>query len=188
MEKVFLPCNETSDWQTIEKKVVYDNPWITVEHHDVITPGQTQGIYGLVKFKNKAIGVVPVDEAGNVYLVGQYRYPLSAYSWEIPEGGGPHEEDPLLAAQRELKEETGLYAHQWEVLGKIHTSNSVTDEEGLIFLARALEESIMEPEATEALSVEKVPLKDAVQWVMEGKITDSLSMVGILMAARCLGM
>src|SRR5690606_33061594 len=101
---------ETSKWKTVSSKPAYENPWIRVEHHDVITPGGGPGIYGVVKFKNKAIGIIPVDDEGFVYLVGQYRYTLGEYSWEIPEGGGPLDEDPLEAAKRELKEETGLVA------------------------------------------------------------------------------
>jgi 8-oxo-dGTP pyrophosphatase MutT (NUDIX family) len=187
MDPSFLPINDVSDWETLETQVVYDNPWITVEHHEVRTPAQTKGIYGLVRFKNKAIGIVPVDSDNHVYLVGQFRYPLNAYSWEIPEGGGPHEEDPLVAAKRELKEETGLIAQEWRKIGVLHTSNSVTDEEGILYLATGLSQSESEPEETESLAVQKVALKQAVEWVVEGKITDSLAVAGILLAARHLG-
>src|SRR5690606_33199265 len=100
----------------------YENAWIKVEHRDVITPAGTPGIYGVVRFKNKAIGIVPVDDNGYIYLVGQFRYPLGEYSWEIPEGGGLLEHDPLDAAKRELKEETALVATFWERIGRIHTS------------------------------------------------------------------
>jgi len=187
MPKFDFDNNIPSDWTTLTKNVVYSNPWIEVEHHEVLTPANAPGIYGLVKFKNKAIGIVPVDEFGYIYLVGQFRYPLNAYSWEIPEGGGPHAENPLLAAQRELKEETGLIAAHWAHLGSIHTSNSVTNEEGVLYLATELTQGEMEPEDTEVLQLQRVPLVQAVDWVMESKITDSLSMAGILMAARKLG-
>src|SRR5690606_14582902 len=120
------------------------------------------------------------------YLVGQFRYPLGEYSWEIPEGGGLLEHDPLDAAKRELKEETGLVATFWERIGRIHTSNSVTDEEGFIYLARGLSQEQAAPEETEDLQVRRLPLRDAVDMVMNGEITDSLSMCGILMVARML--
>ncbi|WP_257670693.1 NUDIX domain-containing protein [Parapedobacter tibetensis] len=176
-----------NNWETLHTEDVYENAWIRVEHRDVITPGGHPGIYGVVSFKNKAIGIVPIDEEGNTYLVGQYRYPLKEYSWEIPEGGGPLGEDPLDTARRELKEETGLRAERWEKIGRIHTSNSVTDEEGFIYLARGLSQHELEPEETEALQVRKLPLGEAVEMVMRSEITDSISMCGILMVARMMG-
>lgn len=178
---------EVNNWKTIHKKTTYENPWICVEHRDVITPAGSPGIYGVVMFKNKAIGIVPVDDAGFIYLVGQYRYPLEEYSWEIPEGGGPIGEDPLITAQRELKEETGLTAEHWRQIGRIHTSNSVTDEEGFIFLAQGLTLGCAQPEETEELVLRKVSLAEAVAMVMRSEITDSISSCGILMAARILG-
>ncbi|MBK1441689.1 NUDIX hydrolase [Parapedobacter sp. ISTM3] len=176
-----------NNWETIQSHTVYENPWVQVEHHDVITPAGKPGIYGVVKFKNKAIGIVPVDDDGFTYLVGQYRYTLGEYSWEIPEGGGPLVEDPLAAAQRELKEETGLVAENWQRIGRIHTSNSVTDEEGFIFLAQGLTQGDAEPEETEQLQVRRVALTEAVAMVMRSEITDSISMCAILMAARMMG-
>ncbi len=178
---------EDNNWKTLSNATVYENPWISVEHRDVTTPAGTPGIYGVVKFKNKAIGIIPVDEAGFVYLVGQYRYTLGEYSWEIPEGGGPIGEDPLETAKRELKEETGLSATHWQYLGRIHTSNSVTDEEGFVFLAQGLVHGEAEPEETEQLQLKRVPLEEAVAMVMRSEITDSISVCAILMAARLLG-
>lgn len=177
---------EANNWKTVRKETTYENPWIRVEHRDVITPAGNPGIYGVVQFKNKAIGIVPVDDEGFVYLVGQYRYPLDAYSWEIPEGGGPKGEDPLTTAQRELKEETGLTAERWQQIGRVHTSNSVTDEEGFIFLAQGLTLGDAQPEETEELELKKVPLAEAVDMVMRSEITDSISSCGILIAARLL--
>jgi 8-oxo-dGTP pyrophosphatase MutT (NUDIX family) len=176
-----------NNWKTLTRKNVYENPWISIEHHDVITPAGSEGIYGVVNFKNKAIGVVPVDTENNIYLVGQFRYPLNAYSWEIPEGGGPLDELPLDAAKRELKEETGLIAEQWTDLGRIHTSNSATNEEGFLFMAETLHQYEQETEDTEEIQVRKVPLAEAVEMVMKSQITDSLSMAGILMVARIKG-
>ena len=178
---------ETSNWQTLHKTTTYENPWIRVEHHEVLTPAGKPGIYGVVQFKNKAIGVVPVDDEGYVYLVGQFRYPLDEYSWEIPEGGSPEGEDLLTTAKRELKEETGLTATRWQHLGRVHTSNSVTDEEGFVFLAQGLTAGEAKPEETEELALRKVALAEAVEMVVRSEITDSISICGILKAARLLG-
>ena len=173
-------------WKTKEVQIVYENPWIRLENHEVLTPSGKDGIYGKVCFKNKALGIVPIDVEGNTWLVGQFRYTLDEYSWEIPMGGGPLEEDILDAAKRELKEETGLLASNWTKIMRIHTSNSVTDEEGFVFLAEGLTQGETEFEETEQLQVRKLPLKDAVQMVMEGQITDSISVAALLKVARML--
>src|SRR5690606_2830197 len=177
-----------NNWKTTHVDTVYENPLIRVEHRDVITPAGGPGIYGVVGFKNKAIGIVPIDRDGFIYLVGQDRYTVGEYSWEVPEGGGPMSEDPLAAAQRELREETGFEAAKWQRIGRIHTSNSVTDEEGFIFLAEDLTPGVACPEATEALKVRKIHLKEAVNLVMRSEITDSISMCAILMTARLMGL
>lgn len=171
-------------WQTHSSTVAYENNWLTVRHEEVSTPSNTPGIYGVVSFKNKAVGVVPIDADGNTYLVGQYRYPLNEYSWEIPEGGSPLGIDPLESAKRELKEETGLEARRWTKIARIHTSNSATDEEGFIYVAEGLVQGEHEPEETEALQVRKVLLTEAVRMVMMGEITDSISMTALLLVAR----
>ena len=176
-----------NNWKTLTEETVYENPWIEISHRDVITPGGSPGIYGVVKFKNLAIGILPIDEEGNIYLVGQYRYAINEYSWEMPEGGGPLDETPISAAQRELKEETGLVAEKWTELGRIHTSNSATNEEGFIFIAEQLTQQEAEPEDTEVLQVKKVHLSEAVEMVMRSEITDSLTVCAILKAARLKG-
>jgi 8-oxo-dGTP pyrophosphatase MutT (NUDIX family) len=170
-------------WKKLSSRFIYENPWISVREEDVLKPNGTPGIYGVVSFKNKAIGVVPVDSEGYTYLVGQFRYTLNEYSWEIPEGGGPEGETPLETAKRELAEETGFTASVWKDLGRIHTSNSVTDEEGFLFLATDLAAGESTPEDTEQLIIKKVSLKDAVNMVMSGEITDSLSIAGLLKAS-----
>ncbi|MFM7628573.1 MAG: NUDIX domain-containing protein [Algoriphagus sp.] len=175
-------------WQTKKITPVYENPWIRVEHHEVINPSGKEGIYGKAHFKNKAIAIVPVDKEGNTWLVGQYRYTLDTFSWEIPMGGGPLASDVLDSARRELKEETGLKATSWTLLQEIHTSNSVTDETGYIFLAEDLEMGEPEFEDTEDISILKIPFTEALEWVISGKITDSLSVIGILLVARKLGL
>lgn len=175
-------------WTTLSGEVKYDNPWITVTEFQVINPSGGRGIYGKVHFKNHAIGIVALDKDLNTWLVGQYRYTLNSWEWEIPEGGGPLGQDPLLSAQRELREETGLIAHKWSEIIHLHTSNSVTDEGGYIYLAEDLEEGASSLEDTEAdLKVWKLPFKEALNMVLEGKITDSISVMGILKVARMKG-
>lgn len=173
-------------WKTITKKLIYSNPWIRVEEHQVINPKGGAGIYGQVHFKNKAIGIVPLDENLNTWLIGQYRYTLEEYSWEIPMGGGLEEEDALLSAQRELREETGLSAQKWTNILRIHTSNSVTDEEGFVFLAEVLTYGETEFDETEDLKIQKLPILQAVEKVMSGEITDGISIAGILKVEKIL--
>jgi 8-oxo-dGTP pyrophosphatase MutT (NUDIX family) len=172
--------DSANPWRTLTTRIVYDNPWITVRHNEVVRPDGHPGIYGVTHFKNRAIGILPIDNEGYTYLVGQYRYTLNSYSWEIPEGGCPVDEDPLLAAQRELREETGLSAGQWQLLGRAHLSNSVTDEEALYYLATDLTQGNAEPEGTEKLKLRRVRLADAVAMALHGEITDALSVLTLL--------
>ncbi|GAB3278654.1 hypothetical protein GCM10027347_53160 [Larkinella harenae] len=171
-------------WKTLTSTIAYENNWLKIRHEDVITPSNTPGIYGVVSFKNKAVVVVPIDQEGYTYLVGQYRYPLDEYSWEVPEGGAPIGTDLLESARRELKEETGLEAAQWTMIGRIHTSNSATDEEGFLYIAEELSQGTHEPEETEQLQIRRVSLSDAVQMVMNSEITDALSVCALLKVAR----
>lgn len=175
-------------WVTLSEEEKYENQWIKVTEYKVINPGGGKGIYGKVHFKNTAIGIVPVDDQLNTWLVGQFRFTLNEWSWEIPEGGGPPGQSPMEAAMRELKEETGLTASKWSKMLKLHTSNSVTDECGYVFLAEDLTagENLLE-ESEADLKVWKLPLKDAIKMVEEEKITDSLSVMGLLMAGRLKG-
>lgn len=171
---------ESNPWKILSSKPIYDNKWINVTEYDVINPGGGKGIYGKVHFKNRAIGIVVLDDDLNTYLVGQFRFTLGEYSWEIPEGGGPLEEDPLEAARRELLEETGITAGKWEKLLDFHLSNSVCDEYGQIYLARELSFGDAAPEETEDLTLRKLPFEEAYQMVLRGEITDSLAVAGIL--------
>jgi len=173
-------------WQTLHTAVKYQNPWISVREDQVLNPSGGQGIYGVVSMKNKALGIVPIDAEGNTWLVGQYRYPLNEYSWEIPMGGGLLEMDVLESAQRELKEETGLTAARWTRIARLHTSNSVTDEEGFVYLAEDLTQGALEPEETEDLRLWKLPLAEAIQMVMDDQITDGISVAGLLKAEKVL--
>ena len=173
-------------WRTLSTEVKYHNPWISVREDQVLHPGGGRGIYGVVSMKNKALGIVPVDADGNTWLVGQYRYPLNEYSWEIPMGGGLLEHDILESAQRELKEETGLTAARWTRIARLHTSNSVTDEEGFVYLAEDLTAGEVEPEETEDLRLWKLPLAEAIRMVMDDRITDGVSVAGLLKAEKVL--
>lgn len=168
-----------NDWITKNSKTVYDNPWIEVTHREVINPGGGDGIYGVVHFKNLAIGIVPLDENYNTWLVGQFRYTMDEYSWEIPEGGCILGTAPLDAAKRELKEETGIEASKWQKIMDLQTSNSVTDERGMAYVATALTFGEAQPEETESLQIKKVPFNTAYQMVLDGSIQDALSMLAI---------
>jgi 8-oxo-dGTP pyrophosphatase MutT (NUDIX family) len=173
----------SNPWKRLKRTVVYENDWVTLKHDDVERPDGEAGIYGVVHFKHRAIGILARDLEDRILLVGQYRYPLDVYSWEIPEGGGRLDEDPLEAAQRELREETGFTARRWTRLGTAHLSNCVSDEIAIYYLAEELEAGEPAPEGTEQLEVRWVPFSEALRMVREGEITDSLSVITILRAA-----
>lgn len=167
-------------WQIKSQNIVYENPWIQVKHYEVINPSGGDGIYGVVGFKNHAIGIIPLDENGYTWIVGQYRFPLDIYSWEIPEGGGLLNTTPLDSAKRELKEEVGISANKWTKIMDIHLSNSVSDELGFIYVAQELTFGETEHEDVEELRIRKVHFSELVEMVMNGKITDSLAVAGVL--------
>lgn len=176
------------EWREIDREVVYENAWIRVTHSPVRNPNGGEGIYGVVHFKNLAIGIIPVDTEGYTYLVGQERFPLGGkYTWEIIEGGGPLDHDPLASAQRELQEEAGLAAQHWQLLQKMDLSNSATTEQAIIYLATGLSALPQAPEETEKLTLKKVPLQEAIQAVLNGEIQDSLSVAGLLKVAYLRG-
>ncbi len=175
-------AEKDNPWVTMHTTEVYRNPWIRVTHREVLNPSGKPGIYGVVQFQNIAIGILPLDRDWNTWLVGQYRYTLDAYSWEIPEGGCPVGADPLDAAKRELIEETGIHAAVWTPLLRTHLSNSVTDEFGLAYIAQDLSFGDAQPEETEVLALRKLPFDDAFNMVMDGLITDALSVCTILKA------
>lgn len=178
-----MPTSKTGNpWTVLLSKPIYDNPWIAVTEHDVLNPAGKPGIYGVVHMKSVATGILPIDEQGNTLLVGQYRFPLKAYSWEIPEGGGKPGVPPAESAQRELAEETGLNARHWYPLATLHLSNSVTDEVAYGFLAWDLEEGIASPDDTEELQIRRVPFSEAFAMAMDGRITDVLAVTLILKA------
>jgi ADP-ribose pyrophosphatase len=171
---------EENPWQITSEKAVYDNPWINVTEYQVINPSGNPGIYGKVHFKNVAIGVLPLDEELNTYLVGQFRFALGQYSWEMPEGGGPVGTDPLESAKRELLEETGLKASKWTEIQRLHLSNSVSNELSILYLARNLQQFEAEPEDTEQLIIHKLPFAEVYQMVCDGTITDAMTVAAVL--------
>lgn len=169
-------------WTVQNEKLVFSNPWISVEDHKVTHPDGSPGEYGVVRFKNIAVGVLPIDENGDVWLIGQHRYPHDRYSWELPEGGAPLSEPPLEAAKRELEEEAGICATQWHGIGGFDISNSVTDEKAVCFLAWDIRPGTVSPDPSEALTLKKVKFKDLLEMVISGEITDSLTIFMVLHA------
>jgi len=170
-------------WTVLLRKTVYENDWIRVDHHDVLGPSGGPGVYGTVHFKNQATGVVPIDSDGNVILVGQYRFPLHAYSWEIPEGGGAHSATALESAQRELREECGLTAACWKEIVVMDLSNSVSDEGSTAFLAWELSEVASQPDENEKLQISRMPFWNAVEKAKSGEIRDAISVAALLRVA-----
>jgi 8-oxo-dGTP pyrophosphatase MutT (NUDIX family) len=173
-------ADTSNPWTILASRLVYENPWIRVREDQVLRPDGQPGIYGVVEFKNRAVGVLPVDHDGHIWLVGQYRYPLNIYSWEIPEGGSPFDESPEETARRELQEETGLLAGKLELIGTAHLSNSVCDEVGYIFRATELTQGESTPEATEKLHAKRVGWDEAWGMLKSGEITDSMSVIALL--------
>jgi 8-oxo-dGTP pyrophosphatase MutT (NUDIX family) len=172
--------DRSNPWTTLSSRSVYENAWIHVREDQVLRPDGLPGIYGVVHFKNRAVGVLPVDDQGRIWLVGQHRYPLDAYSWEIPEGGCPESETPEETALRELREETGLMAGRIELMGTSHLSNSVCDEIGYVFRATDLTQGPVEPEGCERIEVRRFEWADAWEMLRRGEITDSLSVIALL--------
>ena len=178
--------NPENPWQTRGSREIYVNPWIRVREDHVVRADGQDGIYGVVEFQSYALGIVPVAENGDTFLVGQWRYPLGLYSWEIPEGGGSLSVPLLDSARRELAEETGLIAALWTDLGPFHLSNSVTNETGQVFLAQELTYGDAQPEGDEVLRVRRLPLFEAYAMAMDGRITDGVSIIGLARAVRWL--
>ena len=169
-------------WAVRSARTAYENPWLVLRHYEAVAPTGRDAIYGVVSFKNYAIAILPMHETGEVTLVGQHRFPLADYSWEIPEGGGPIGVDPLESAQRELREETGLVAADWRQVLRFQLSNSVTDERGFGFIATALTPAQSEPDPTEALRIVQVPFRQALDLAVSGEMTDAMTVAMLLRA------
>ena len=166
-------------WTRRSRRVAYENTWITIWHDEVTRPDGSPGTYGVVHFANLAAGVLAIDDRDRVLLVGQHRYPLDDYSWEIPEGGVPAGETALDGARRELREETGVEAADWRELARAHLSNSVSDELAVLFAATRLTEGTAHPDPTEALERRWVPFDEAVEMTLDGRITDAMNVIAI---------
>jgi 8-oxo-dGTP pyrophosphatase MutT (NUDIX family) len=171
-------------WVRGAERTVYENPWIRVSHHEAVAPTGRPAQYGLVSFKNLAIAVLPLHEDGTVTIVGQHRFAHADYSWEIPEGGSPLGEDPLDGAKRELAEETGLAAAEWRKVLSMQLSNSVTDERAVGYVALGLTASAGGHVAddSEDLKLARVPFRDLLDAVLEGRLEDSLTVAMLLRA------
>jgi 8-oxo-dGTP pyrophosphatase MutT (NUDIX family) len=172
-----------SRWVRHSRRAAYENQWLTVWHDEVTRPDGAPGIYGVVHFANLAVGVVAIDADDRVALVGQHRYTLDAYSWEIPEGGVPPDEDPRDGAARELREETGVVAAEWHELGRLHLSNSVSDEVAILYRATGLTMGEAAPDGTEDLAVRWILFDEAVAMTFDGRITDAMSVAALLWVA-----
>jgi len=170
-------------WKKIDSRVVYENDWMQVLEDEVINPRGGRNDYGHVHFKNRAVAILPLDENNNTWLVGQDRYTLGDWSWELPMGGAPLKEDLLSAAKRELQEETGITAVRWTELMLLHPSNSITDELGVVYIAEELTTGQTDFGETEVLEVRKIPLAEAIAMVHSGKITDAISVAALLRVA-----
>ncbi len=181
-----VDASSQNPWTTLSSAQIYENDWIRVREDRVIRPDRQHGIYGVVEIRSIATGVVPIDDEGYTYLVGQYRYALDSYSWEIPEGGGALDLPPRDSAARELQEETGIRAASWAFLGYLHTSNCVTDEVGYLYGARGLSFGASKPDGDEVLEVRRLPFTEALAMALDGHITDSMSLIGLLKAERWL--
>jgi 8-oxo-dGTP pyrophosphatase MutT (NUDIX family) len=166
-------------WTRGEPRLVYDNPWISVTEFDAVAPTGRPALYGLIHQKHFGIAIVPLHEDGTITLVGQNRFPLG-YSWEVPEGGGKLDVDPLESAKRELKEETGLVAAEWRRILTLQLSNSVTDERAFAFLATDLSQSETEPDDTEDIAVVRVPFTEALEAAVNGHMEDALTVASLL--------
>ncbi len=169
-------------WKTLKSEFIFESPWISITKHDVLNPNGNPGTYSVVHFKNLAIGVLPLDKDNNTWIVGQYRYPINQYTWEIPEGGGKEGMEPLESAKKELLEETGIKAAKWTETQRMHLSNSATDELAILYVAQDLSFHKAEPEDTEQLAVKKVSFDKLYEMVISGEITDSLSVATVLKA------
>lgn len=167
-------------WTVLSTEEIYANPWLTVREHKVVTPTGTRGIYGVVSPRKFAIGVVPFTPSGEIVLVGQFRFPLNRYSWEIPEGGGDLSVPPAVSAARELAEETGYRAKGWQEILQMDLSNSVSDERAISFLAWDLEAGDAAPDETEELALRLVRFREALEMVMTGAIMDAITVASLL--------
>jgi 8-oxo-dGTP pyrophosphatase MutT (NUDIX family) len=166
-------------WRTLSSRTLYRNPWLTLREDKVIRPDGAEGIYSVVEVQ-PSCGIVAINDENKIALVGQWRYVHNRYSLEIPTGGSEQDETPLDAAKRELLEETGLTARDWTALGTIDNSNGATTDVAHLFLARNLTTGPAVPQGDEQIELRWMSFADAVLSVMNGEITESVSVAAIL--------
>lgn len=185
--KLNKDVDTTNPWKTKQSSLVYETAWVKVMKNDVISPRGKDCVYSYVD-KADSVGAVVVNANNEIYLVGQYRYPMDEFTWEIIEGGIEEGESPLEAVKREIKEEAGLKASNHNlILEDFHIANGLTNERGNIFLVTdIIEEGAQSLDPTEKIVIKKVPFDEAVQMVYKGEIKDSYSIVGILLAKNML--
>jgi 8-oxo-dGTP pyrophosphatase MutT (NUDIX family) len=169
-------------WKKLSSEVKYENPWVKIIEDKVKNPAGNDGIYGVVHFKTNAIAILPLDEENNTWIVGQYRYPLDSFEWEVVEGGCPEGTLPEDTARRELIEEVGIHAESLELILEMQLSNSTTDEVSYSYIARGLKFVGAEPEEEEKLTIRKLPFEELYQMVLRGEIRDALSVATVLRA------
>lgn len=174
-------------WITNSSRVVYQNTWISVREDQVIRPDGNPGIYGVVEIR-PSVGVLAMNDREEVVLVGQWRYAMNRYSWEIPRGGShPGETDMLAVAQRELMEEAGVVASDWEPLGKVDICNGVANDVQSLFFARGLSATNRQLDPEEEIALEWRPFETVLSMAMDGRITEVCSIAAILKVALLRG-
>ena len=166
---------DTPPWRSLGDSVLVDTPWMRVTRHPAIAPTGADADYVVVRPKNVGTGVLPLHDDGTVSLVGQHRFALMRYSWEMPEGGAPEGEDPFEAVKRELAEEAGLTAQHWRAALDLDLSNSITDERAMAWVAWGLSETETAPDETEVFLTARVPFRDLMAEIARGAVRDGLT-------------
>lgn len=169
-------------WRSQSTRIVYENPWLALTEHEAVAPTGAPALYAAVRYRNLAIGVLPLHDDGSVTLVGQHRFPLADYSWELPEGGAPMGEDPLDGARRELAEEAGLAASDWRQVLRFQLSNSITDERGFGYVALGLSPTPVAPDPTEVFQIVRRPFAELLDLAVRGRLQDMITVALLLRA------
>lgn len=167
-----------SPWKTEGSREVYRNPWMRVTEYAVRRPDGTHGIYGVVDPGDNAT-ILALDADENLYLVGEFRYALQRYQWKLPSGRVDEGEEPLAAAQRELREETGIVASEWRSLGRYYLSDGVLTQGCFLYLATDVRLGDAIPESTELFTLRAVPLTEAFRASLSGELDDAPTVLGI---------
>lgn len=169
-------------WRDEGSVVTFENPWLRLTRHEATAPTGVKADYVVMRPRNLSVGVLPVHEDGTVTLVGQQRFALMNWSWEMPEGGAPFDEDPIEGARRELAEEAGLAAAHWQAAYKAEMSNSVTDERAMAWVAWGLTPVPLAPDPTEIIRIARVPFAELLREIGTGAIRDMFTLATALRA------